>query len=429
MALFSRVAGASGVQRVAAFVAAAACSVAVARAQAAERVAIVAAKVLVASWEGQQVVDRGVVLVNGAKIEAVGPVGSIPIPAGTRVIDVGERWVMPGMVDLHSHVGGPGGDINDMVFQCNPELRASSAVVPSNRLLDRGLSAGVTTVLFIPGSGTNIGGQGILVKTSPQTFDEMRIREPGSLKIAQGDNPTRWGYGMGRMLMNHHIRDTLEKGRAYATAWERYEKGEGVEPEKQLELEVFRDLFGHRTQISTHTQMYRLVLSTISLMRGEFGLDVYIDHGEWAGYVAAPLAVKMGVPAIVGPREIDALSGRTPDTEGKVISVSAEYQRRGPMQVGFNTDAPVVPQEELFLQASMGVRYGFENDAMEAVRGLTIVPARTAGIAERVGSLEVGKDADLVVVGGDPTDPRNGVELVMVEGRVVYDVSVDGRRF
>lgn len=393
-----------------------------------QRLAIVAAKVLVASWDGEQVIDRGVVLVRGSKIEAVGPASELEIPADARVLDVGERWILPGFVDLHSHVGGSG-DINDMVFQCNPELRVSSTVVPANRFLDRGLAAGVTTVLYIPGSGTNIGGQGILIKTSPRTFEAMRVREPGSLKIAQGDNPTRWGYGMGRPLMNHHIRDTLAKGRAYAEAWERYERGEGAEPTKQLELEVFRDLFGHRTQVSTHTQMYRLVLSTISLMRGEFGLDVYIDHGEWAGYLAAPLAVEMGVGAIVGPREIDAVGTRTPDSDGKVLSVSGEYQRRGPMQVGFNTDAPVVPQEELFLQATMGVRYGFANDALEAVRGLTIVPARTAGIADRVGSLEPGKDADILVVGGDPTDPRYAVELVLVEGEVVYDAAGEGRRF
>lgn len=394
-----------------------------------QRLAIVAAKVLVASWDGEQVIDRGVVLVRGSKIEAVGPASELSIPADARVLDVGERWILPGFVDLHSHVGGSGGDINDMVFQCNPELRVSSTVVPSNRFLDRGLAAGVTTVLYIPGSGTNIGGQGLLIKTSPQTFEAMRVREPGSLKIAQGDNPTRWGYGMGRPLMNHHIRDTLAKGREYAEAWERHERGEGPAPTKRLELEVFRDLFGHRTQISTHTQMYRLVLSTITLMRGEFGLDVYIDHGEWAGYVAAPLAVEMGVGAIVGPREIDAVGTRTPDSDGKVLSVSAEYQRRGPMQVGFNTDAPVVPQEELFLQATMGVRYGFANDALEAVRGLTIVPARTAGIADRVGSLEAGKDADILVIGGDPTDPRNAVELVLVEGEVVYDAAGEGRRF
>jgi imidazolonepropionase-like amidohydrolase len=412
-----------------AFCAAWTCSVAAARAEDGGPVAVVAAKVLIASWEGEHVIDHGVVLVRDGRIEAVGAARDVAIPADARVIDVGASWVMPGMIDLHSHVGGPGGDVNDMVFQCNSELRVSSAVVPSNRNLDRGLASGVTTVLFIPGSGTNIGGQGILLKTSPSTFEAMRVREPGSLKIAQGDNPTRWGYGMGRGLMNHHIRDTVARGEAYAKAWTSYEKGEGPLPQKQLELEPFRDLFAHRTQISTHTQIYRLVLSTITILKVEFGLDVYIDHGEWAGYLAAPMAAKLGVAAIIGPREIDALSTRTPETDGKVISVSAEYQKRGPMQVGFNTDAPVVPQEELFLQATMGVRYGFENDSMEAVRGLTIVPARTAGIADRVGSLEPGKDADLVVISGDPTDPRSFVELVLVEGRVAYDVDVEGRRF
>ena len=104
------------------------------------------------------------------------------------------------------------------------------------------------------------------------------------------------------------------------------------------------------------------------------------------------------------------------------------FQQRGHPRIGFNTDAPVVPQEELPLQAAMGVRYGMDNSHMDAVRGVTIIPALTAGIAHRVGSLEPGKDADLVVVGGDPVDPRSGVEAVFIEGRLVYDAR-EGRRW
>lgn len=389
--------------------------------------ALLARKALLATWDGEQAIDRAVVLVRGGRIEAVGPAESTSIPAGYEVIDLGESWLMPGMIDLHSHVGGSG-DINDMVLQCNPELRVRASVEPLNPNLMRAIASGVTTVLFIPGSGTNVGGQGILIKTALPTFEEMRIRDPGSLKIAQGDNPTRWGYSMGRSLMNWHIRDTVQKGMDYAGAWDESAKDGSAEPEVDIGYEIFRDLAAQRTQVSTHTQIYRLVLSTITMLKGEFGLDVFIDHGEFAGYLAAPLAAKMGVGAIVGPREVDTPGSRASDTDGKIVGVAAGYQELGGMQVGFNTDAPVVPQEELFLQAAMGVRYGVKNRSMEAVRGLTIVPARTAKIDDRVGSIEPGKDADLVVITGDPTDPRSHVECVFIEGRRVYDAS-EGRRF
>ena len=392
--------------------------------------ALRARKVLTVEHQGRGWVDDGVVVVRDGVIEAVGPADETPVPEGCPLIDVGPRWIMPGLIDLHTHVAGAedANDINDMVLQTNEGLRASAAVRPGGGLLQRELSAGVTTVLFIPGSGTNIGGQGVLLKTGLERYESMRVRDPGSLKIAQGDNPTRWGYGMGRSMMNYHIRTQAKKGLAYAKRWRDYEAGEGPRPEIDSQFEVFRALFEKDTQISTHTQIYQLVLTTITMLKGELDFDVYIDHGEWRGYLATPLALKLGVNAICGPREIDAPAPPRVDTDGRIESVSAGYQSRGMTEVGFNTDAPVVPGEELALQATMGVRYGFQADRMQAVRGLTIVPARTAGIDHRVGSIEVGKDADLLVISGDPADPRNGVERVFIEGLEVYDAA-EGRRW
>ena len=391
--------------------------------------ALRASKVLTAELDGPGFIDDGIVVVEDGRIAAVGPRGEVELPDGIELIDVGDRWLMPGLVDLHSHVGGTF-DINDMVYQVNPGLRVSVAVRPGNASLERALAGGVTTVLFIPGSGTNIGGQGILLKTGLDTFEEMRIREPGSLKIAQGDNPTRWAYQMGRSLMCYHIRSTLQKGRAHFERWRAHEEDGAPKPRVDLQLEVFRPLFARTTQVSTHTQYYQLVLTTITLMAGEFGLDTYIDHGTFDGYRTAPLTKEHGVSAIIGPRQINTDRSRYPnDRDGSIVGCAGEYQQRGTPLVGFNTDAPVVPQEELFLQSAMGARYGFDNSRLGAVRGCTIVPALTAGIADRVGSIEPGKDADLVVVSGDPSDPRSAVERVFIEGRTVYDAEQgDGRR-
>lgn len=385
-------------------------------------------KALVAANEGLQVVDHALLLVRDGRIEAVGPARELEVPEGYAHLDVGDAWVMPGMVDLHSHVGGSRRDINDTVFQANPGLRIRSTVIPDNDALQLPVAAGVTTMLYIPGSGSNMGGVGVLMKSGVPTYEDCVLRDPGSLKIAQGDNPTRWGYGMGRVMMNHHLRKTIEKGLVYARAWEAHQRGEGPEPERNLQLDIFRDLKARDIQVSTHTQYYQLVMMSILMLAGDYGFDTFIDHGSFDSYLATPLAVEHGVSAILGPREV--LHPRPPryDTDGQWHGTAWGFQEEGHPEVGFNTDAPVVPQEELIVQAAMGVRYGFDDRAMQSVRGVTIVPAKTMGIEHQVGSLEPGKHADLVVVDGDPIDPRTSASLVFIEGRLVYDAE-EGRRW
>jgi imidazolonepropionase-like amidohydrolase len=145
---------------------------------------------------------------------------------------------------------------------------------------------------------------------------------------------------------------------------------------------------------------------------------------------AAKQAQDLGVPAIVGPRELDGTIWQlSPGSDGKFIGIAAGYQQAGHKMIGFNTDSPIVPEEELPVQATVGTHYGFDNSHMDAVRGLTIVPAMTAGIDKRVGSFAPGKDADILVVSGDPIDPRNSVDVVFIEGRRVYDSSREPRRW
>ena len=383
--------------------------------------ALRARKILTASRAAPGFVDNGTLLVRDGRVEAVGPTAEIEVPEGYQVIDVGQSWLMPGLVDAHTHSGSRG-DYNDMVFQTNPGLRISAAITPGWTNLHRAMAGGVTTVLSIPGSGTNVGGQGILMKTGPGTFEEMQVRSPGSFKLSQGDNPTRWGYGMGRSMMNFHLRSLLRCGRAYWQGWRDFEESGGPEPERRIHHDVFRDLHEGRTQISVHTQYYQLVLTTITMLKGEFGLPTYIDHGTFDGYRTAELAQELGVAAIIGPRQISIDSRRFPnDISGSIVGCAGEYQARGHQLVGFNTDAPVVASEELSVQSAMGVRYGFDNSQMDAVRGVTIVPAIVAGIDERVGSLEPGKDADILVLDGDPADARTAVRTVYLEGRRVYE--------
>ena len=394
--------------------------------------ALRARKVLTAAWEGEQVVNNAVLLVRDGMIEAVGPARTTEIPDGYELRDLGERWLMPGMIDLHCHVGGTL-DINDTVYLTNPELRVHGSIIPHNRNLKRAIAGGVTTVLYIPGSGSNAGGAGVLFKTGLDRYEDALVRNPGSLKVAQWGNPEGWTVGVGKTFENYNLRNMFRRGLAYARRWEAYERGEGPEPERDIQWDLFRDLLAKRTQVSTHTQVYQVVLETIVMIRQEFGVDVYIDHGSLGGYRAGGLAQEAGVPAILGPRQVDWPIGFmvrwTQNAPDRAQGSAAGYQERGHEMIGFNTDAPVIPQEELFLQAGTSVRYGLDISNMESVRGLTIVPAVTAGIDHLVGSIEVGKEADVLVIAGDPGDPRSSVEAVYIEGHLVYDTERDPRRF
>ncbi len=381
--------------------------------------ALLAAKALTCA-DDAPVVDGAVVLVRGGCIEAVGRRGELAIPAGYEVVDVGESWVMPGMVDLHCHIAGSG-DINDMVFQTNPGLRVKTAVQPGCEALRLALAAGVTTVLFIPGSGTAVGGQGVLIKTAPWPYEEVVLRDPGSLKTAQGNNPMAYADGCGPALYNWHIREVFRRGRAYAQACADAE-ARGAKVERNLELDIFRALYAGAAQVSAHTQQHHVVQATLAIQALEFGVQTFIDHGEMDAFRGTERIEAAGMAAILGPRSISWQSkGRGFDHDGKMVGMAAEYQARGLTRIGFNTDSPVIPEEELQLQAGMAVRYGLDDSELAAVRGLTIVPAEAAHIDGRVGSLELGKDADVLVLTGHPADPRTLVERVYVQGRLVYD--------
>ena len=397
--------------------------------------AITCAKALVCPPDptAEQVVNNALILVRDGKIESVSRARGVEIPEGYEHVDVGDNWVMPGLVELHCHVGGTF-SINDMVYLTNPGLRASVDYIPANDALERAVAGGVTTVLYIPGSGTNIGGQGLLAKTGLDKYEEALIRDPGSMKLAQWGNPESWGPRVAMTFEHWNTRNTLRRGVAYGNAWKAFEEGNGPEPERDIQFDVFRHLVKRETTISTHTQLYQVVLMTLTMVHDEFGLPVFLDHSTIGGWRTGAMAQERGVNAICGPRSVDPPLPRgmmywARNKHEGFRGVAAGYQQLGHQNVGFNTDSPVIPQETLQLQSAMGVRYGFDDSSMEAVRGLTIVPAMTAFIDDQVGCLLPGRDADLVVITGHIADPRSSVERVWVEGESVYDVEEDRRRW
>src|SRR5947209_8320315 len=372
---------------------------------------------------GEPIVN-GTILVSNGKIEAIGPRDKIKVPAGYTSVDMTDKFAMPGLVDVHSHVGGSG-DINEMVYQTNPELRVLDVIRPNNDQLKVAVAGGVTTICFIPGSGTNMGGWGALMKTGPGTLEEVLVRFPGVLKIAQAGNPERQGgeVGSGRMGMNHVIREQLRVGMGYVNDWDDWKAGRRTtKPRVDLRLENFKPLFHREIPILVHTQGYQVIQSTLRILHDEFNLKVIIGHACFDSYRLAEETKKRGIPVMSGPR----VFRYDPDT-GQIHGIVAEYAKRGVTFLGVNTDAPVVPEEELFFQPMIAVRCGWTED--QALRGLTIEPAKALMIDKRVGSLEVGKDADIVVTTGPIIDPRAYVTQVVIDGKIAYDTRRDRRRF
>jgi imidazolonepropionase-like amidohydrolase len=369
-------------------------------------------------------IPNGTILISNGKIEAVGPRTEIKVPDGYTEIDQSDKFAMPGLVDVHSHIGGSG-DINEMVYQTNPELRVLDVIKPYNDQLKLAVAGGVTTVSFIPGSGTNMGGWGALMKTGPGTVDEVVLRSPGVLKIAQAGNPERGGgeVGSGRMGMNHVIREQLREGMGYVKDWDDWEAGRRpTKPQVNLRLEYFKPLFHREIPVLVHTQGYQVIQSTLRILHDEMNLKVIIGHACFDSYRLAEETKARGIPVMSGPRIFRY------DTEtGQIKGIVAEYAQRGVTFLGVNTDAPVVPEEELWFQATMAVRFGWTEE--EALRGLTIEPAKALMIDKRIGSLEVGKDADVVITTGSILDPRSYVTQVLIDGKVVYDTKKDRRRF
>jgi len=375
--------------------------------------------------EEHRVINNGVVVVEGGKITAVGRARDVAAPEGAAVVERPELWLVPGMIDCHNHVAGGLGDLNDMVYLTNPGLRTLETIAPNTYEVERAQAGGVTGALLIPGSGTNISGFGTITKMGGDSVAEMVIRSPGSIKVAQAGNPEGYWYGVGRTFMNYNTRQTLHKALAYHRAWEDFEQGRSAEkPAFDPAFHEFRGLFTRQYVASVHTQIYQVVMTTIDMLGEKLGVRVLIDHGEWEGWKTTPLSLALGsenIRAMLGPREYDV-----DFTQRKITGIAASYWNMGFRRIGSNTDAPVVPVEELFYQATMSCWYGWK--PYEALAGVTRYAAEGLLAEDRIGSIAPGKDADFCLWTGDPIDPRSSVEMTVISGEIVYDAS-KGRRF
>jgi imidazolonepropionase-like amidohydrolase len=323
---------------------------------------------------------------------------------------------MPGMVEIHSHMAGEGG-LNDMVTPTNPELCMADVIDPEAWSVPLAVAAGVTTVHTIPGSGTNMAGFGVLYKLRGKTIDEMLIRRLGSMKIAQAYNPERGAgdLGLSRMGMSWILRDILDKGRAYTQKWEAYKDGKAKDkPKEKPEFENMRAALDGSIPTLIHTASARDVMATARIFHDEYRLKTIVSHATFNGYKVAKEMAQRDVHVNVGPRQYDFSFSQ----DGRFYGLAAEYKAAGVKNLSLCTDAPVLPQEDLFFQGSMAMRLGL--DEKTALESVTINCARAIGCDDRVGSIEVGKDADLIVKAGSLFDVTIPVDMVFIDGEIVY---------
>lgn len=419
----------------------------------------------------QGTIENGVLVIRDGKIAAIGKQGEVALPADAEVIDASGMWVMPGQIDLHTHIGNNSG-LHDYVHSLNPAFHVWEYIDPDDSKVKDSIASGITTLLTIPGSGGNNSGFGVLWKLAGAKREDLIIRKLGAIKIAQAYNPERKAgdLGLGRMGMWWMIREQFDRAKKYtakmdaadntphtpgsesgvrhtsltkstgapgrgkaaggvsmaslgaegATKTERAAKSATTSkrrpaPEKILGLEQMRTVMEHKTPVFVHTAGARDVMGTMRLFHDELNLPVVISHGEFGGLKAAEEAAKRNIPCNIGPRFYD-FSFQTYDR--RFYSIPQAYVDAGVQNISLNTDCPVIPGDDLFVQGTISVRMGMDEDL--ALRALTINPARTIGIGDRVGSLEVGKDADIVIKRGSLFDPRNPIEKVLINGKVVY---------
>ena len=364
----------------------------------------------------RQVFQPGQVVTRDGRIESVGP--PTEVPAGAELVER-DGWAIPGYVDLHSHVVAAQvfRDLNDMVLPLNPELSTAPAIVPSNRLIQVACASGVTTLFLIPGSGTSISGFGVFLKTKTDaTWEEAVLADPGGMKVAQAYNPERRSGDLGLTRAGLYWLLEHENRRAQQV------RDRGVQSPSDLRVRDLARVHAGELPVLIHTAGSDGVGSTVRMWGEQYDVRSVLSHGSFDGYLLADYAARVGIPVNHGPRTFDAyFRDHFQQPTAKI------YHDAGGPNFSLNTDAPVIPAEELFLQGTTTARQGV--DGYSVLEALTINPARAIGIDDRVGSLEVGKDADVVVFSGNPLDPRSRVELVWIDGETQYDRASDGQLF
>ncbi|MCY3969697.1 MAG: amidohydrolase family protein [Acidobacteria bacterium] len=378
-------------------------------------------------------IDDGVLVVQGGRITSVGGPDT-RTPRGAVEHDVSGKVLMPGLVDTHSHVGSVSG--GDRSSPLHPEVRNLDSIDVASDSIWRARAGGITTVNIMSGSGHLMSGQTAYVKLrdGARTIEDwLYCDDPltgicGGLKMANGTNsigapPFPGTRAKSAALVRNLYHEAVEYRDKMAAAEADEDDENGGEPARRdLRMESLVEVLDGRRIVQHHTHRHNDI-ATVLRLQEEFGFRVVVQHGTESWKVAEELAAA-GVPVSI--TWIDAPGGKE-ETIDWNMEMGAILERAG-VDVSFNTDDSVTDSRLLFRAAAIAVRYGMSRE--KAIEGLTLAPARALGLEDRIGSLEAGKDADFVILSGDPLSTYTKVEQTWVEGTMIYDrANPDHRKY
>ncbi len=363
----------------------------------------------------------GDVLVEDGKIKEVGERVTIN---PDQIVELNGKFLFPGFVDAHSHIGlyeeGVGSfyasDGNEATDPITAHVRAIDAFNPQDPAIKRALQGGVTTVMILPGSANPVGGQGAILKLNPSTVDKMLVKSPAGLKMAFGENPKRV-YGeqkktpSTRLGVAAVVRDYFLKVQDYMAEKE-FAKNEGKPfTKRNLKYEIGEMVLKREIPARIHAHRADDILTAIRIAE-EFNFNFVIEHGT-EGYKIVDVLKEKKVPVVAGPLLTFRTKYELKDATMKALKILNENG----ILASLMCDHPVIPLEYSSIQAAAGLRYGSKEE--DLLKMITINPAKIIEMDDRIGTIEKGKDADLVVWSGHPFDMGSKVESVYIDGKKV----------
>ena len=372
------------------------------------------------------IIKNGVILVEDGKIKEIGP--DVKVPDGIKPLKA--KYVMPGLVEAHCHIGiweekigWAGSDGNEMTEPATPHVRALDGIKANadESGLEAALHEGITTAQVLPGSANVIGGFGVVIKTAPKTtVDQMIVRNPSGMKIAFGENPMRV-YGVQKKVMPSTrmgvagvLRENLQKAKNYMEKKERFADDPEKIPEVDLRLEALIPVLKKEIPLRAHAHRADDVATAIRICE-EFDVEMSWEHATEGHRIADYIAEK-NVPAVWGP----SLTSRGKWEMRELGYGTPKVMYDAGVKFAIQTDAPGSTIRFLPICAALSVKEGLPYDY--ALKAITIIPAEILGVADRVGSLEVGKDADLRLLSGDPLEYMTKCQKVIIDGEVVFSL-------
>ena len=366
---------------------------------------------------------NGDILIENGKIIEIG--NNIVVPLDAEVIDAQGNLVLPGFIDAHTHLGlwedgmgFEGADGNEETDPITPHLNPIDGINPMDRSFEEARNGGITSVCSTPGSANVMGGQCIAIKTFGRRIDKMVIKNPVASKIAFGENPKSC-YGQEdkapqtRMAIAAMMRETLKEAEEYLDALLLHEEDdENEKPDYDMKMESLLPVLRRDIPFKVHAHRADDIFTAIRIGK-EFNLKLTLDHCT-EGHLIVEDLVEEGYPGVVGP----SLSERSKIELRNLTFDTAGILSNAGMDVCLMTDHPVIPVHYLPICAGIAVKHGMRED--KALESITINPAKVLGISDRVGSIEIGKDADLVIWDNNPLEIQSNVLYTIIDGKIVY---------